>query len=257
MVGFKNTPEVRAKQAEKMRVWRAAKYAAEGHVPKRTGRPPRPEEERLARKAETAAKKHAWSLEYKKNRRAEKAIAEGREPGKVGGDPLPSEELYARRLATHAEYRARNLEAIRKRDAERARQKRAERSLAKAQGVVVLEGTPRKLNVSIEEKVFRIRTSGKEHGDVHTRNRRARLKNAEGKHSAEDIRMLFARQKGKCAFCLKPLGKLKPHVDHYMPLVLGGSNDPSNLRLLHKTCNLKKGKSDPVEFAQRNGILIW
>jgi 5-methylcytosine-specific restriction endonuclease McrA len=31
------------------------------------------------------------------------------------------------------------------------------------------------------------------------------------------------------------------HVDHYLPLALGGSNAASNLRLMHATCNLAKG----------------
>lgn len=57
--------------------------------------------------------------------------------------------------------------------------------------------------------------------------------------------------------CLKPLIKNKFHVDHHMPLVLGGSNDRSNLRLLHQKCNLSKGARDPAEHALQNGLLCW
>ena len=40
-------------------------------------------------------------------------------------------------------------------------------------------------------------------------------------------------------------GKGKYHVDHRMPLSLGGSNYPDNLQLLCPTCNLSKSATHP------------
>lgn len=40
-----------------------------------------------------------------------------------------------------------------------------------------------------------------------------------------------------------------PSVDHFVPRVLGGTNDPTNLRLAHLVCNLRKGVRLPEEMA--------
>lgn len=87
--------------------------------------------------------------------------------------------------------------------------------------------------------------------------RRARKLEVGGTYTLEDVVALFEKQKGKCTFCLKPLKRGQFHIDHHQPLALGGSNDRSNLRLLHKKCNLSKGARDPAEHALRNGLLCW
>ena len=33
------------------------------------------------------------------------------------------------------------------------------------------------------------------------------------------------------------------HLDHFVPLSKGGTNDLRNMRLMHATCNLTKGNS--------------
>jgi len=94
---------------------------------------------------------------------------------------------------------------------------------------------------------------------VYCRNRIARKRNAEGSHTAADIRSIFERQHGICANCETILirsGNKKYHVDHIMPLALGGSNWPDNLQCLCKKCNLSKGAKHPVEWAAENGRLI-
>jgi 5-methylcytosine-specific restriction endonuclease McrA len=58
------------------------------------------------------------------------------------------------------------------------------------------------------------------------------------------IPALYKSQNGLCACCRKELNG-KYHVDHIMPLALGGRNIPENLQLLLPRCNLKKGKSHP------------
>lgn len=60
--------------------------------------------------------------------------------------------------------------------------------------------------------------------------------------SGREIANLFMRYQGKCIVCFSPD---RIEVDHFMPLHLNGSNDPSNLQLLCKTCNLSKGKKHP------------
>lgn len=75
------------------------------------------------------------------------------------------------------------------------------------------------------------------------------------KVTIERIQSLLLLQKCKCAVCHESL-KARYHVDHIMPLALGGDNSPENLQLLCPTCNCSKGARDPVEFMQKNGRLL-
>lgn len=85
--------------------------------------------------------------------------------------------------------------------------------------------------------------------------RRAKFRSAEGDHSGQDRIRLRKIQKNKCAYCGVKLGK-GGHLDHIKPLALGGSNWPSNLQWLCEPCNLSKGALDPVDFAQKRGLLL-
>lgn len=87
------------------------------------------------------------------------------------------------------------------------------------------------------------------------RNKRRSLQRASGgTYSKQEILNLFAYQCGKCANCLKPMQAY--HIDHVMPLSLGGSNDRSNLQLLCPKCNQHKSNKDPLDWAQQNGRLL-
>jgi 5-methylcytosine-specific restriction endonuclease McrA len=88
-----------------------------------------------------------------------------------------------------------------------------------------------------------------------SRNRTARKKKAEGSHTAADLRIILKSQRGKCAYCPTSI-KLRRHVDHIVPLAKGGTNWPSNIQLTCPPCNLSKGKTDPIDFAQRLGMLL-
>lgn len=86
-------------------------------------------------------------------------------------------------------------------------------------------------------------------------NRRARKRNAEGSHTAEDIGRLKKMQRYKCAVCAVCI-KDAHHVDHVIPLARGGSNWPSNLQLLCPPCNFSKQAKHPVDFMQERGFLL-
>lgn len=87
-------------------------------------------------------------------------------------------------------------------------------------------------------------------------NRRARIKDVGGRLSPGLADRLFTLQSGKCACgCKQPLGT-DYHLDHIMPLALGGSNTDSNIQLLRASCNHKKSAKHPVDYMQSKGFLI-
>jgi 5-methylcytosine-specific restriction endonuclease McrA len=90
-------------------------------------------------------------------------------------------------------------------------------------------------------------------------NRRALKRAAPGRHTAADVAMLYSTQRGLCAGCTAALvktGKGKMHVDHVMPIKLGGGNGPENLQLLCPPCNLSKNAQHPDDWARSRGRLF-
>lgn len=90
---------------------------------------------------------------------------------------------------------------------------------------------------------------------IYHQNRRARIRSNGGKLSIGLAERLFKLQRGKCACCGKPLGT-DYHLDHIMPLALGGTNEDKNIQLLRATCNLSKQHKHPIEFMQKRGFLL-
>ena len=90
---------------------------------------------------------------------------------------------------------------------------------------------------------------------LHQQNRRSRARGAGGKLSKELPAKLFSLQKGMCPCCKQPLGD-NYHLDHIMPLALGGSNTDDNMQLLRAICNQKKRAAHPVDFMQGRGFLL-
>lgn len=86
-------------------------------------------------------------------------------------------------------------------------------------------------------------------------NRRAKKLNSAGSLSTGLREKLFKMQKGLCACCKLPLGD-NFHMDHIVPLALGGTNTDDNIQLLRSKCNCQKGASHPVDFMQRRGFLL-
>lgn len=87
------------------------------------------------------------------------------------------------------------------------------------------------------------------------RERRARLRNAEGKHNAKDLANILKAQRNRCAYCRNDIS-LEYEADHIIPLSKGGSNARRNIQLLCPTCNRQKQAQDPIRFAQRRGMLL-
>lgn len=84
--------------------------------------------------------------------------------------------------------------------------------------------------------------------------RRALKRSAEGVFTVQDIERIRLAQKGRCAACGKTRKKLS--VDHIVPLSKGGTNWPSNIQLLCKSCNSSKKDKDPLTFMQSRGYLL-
>lgn len=86
-------------------------------------------------------------------------------------------------------------------------------------------------------------------------NRRAKIKGNGGTLSPDIIQTLMVLQKGKCACCSKSL-KDGHHLDHIMPIALGGKNTDDNVQLLTPKCNLRKSDKHPDDWARLNGRLL-
>lgn len=88
-----------------------------------------------------------------------------------------------------------------------------------------------------------------------TQNRRAKIRATGEKLSKGIVEKLFALQKGMCPCCALPLGS-NYHLDHIVPLFLGGENTDENMQLLRQRCNNQKNKKHPVDFMQSRGFLL-
>lgn len=94
-----------------------------------------------------------------------------------------------------------------------------------------------------------------EAGRLKNNARRARKNASTGSLSKGITKKLFSLQKGKCPCCGEPLGE-NYHLDHIMPLALGGSNSDDNVQLLRKRCNSQKHAKHPINYMQEKGFLL-
>ena len=90
---------------------------------------------------------------------------------------------------------------------------------------------------------------------AYAQNRRARKRERGGKLSPDIAARLLKLQKGKCACCRQKLGD-DYHLDHIVPLALGGANTDENMQLLRAVCNLQKSTKHPAEFMRQRGFLL-
>lgn len=96
----------------------------------------------------------------------------------------------------------------------------------------------------------------REYSRMNRRNRRARAKNAGGSHTLADLAEILTAQCHRCAYCRADLKRVSKHVDHIMPLALGGSNGRANLQYLCRPCNQSKSARNPVDYARSIGLLL-
>lgn len=83
--------------------------------------------------------------------------------------------------------------------------------------------------------------------------RRAWKKQNGGRLSKDIVQQLLEKQQGLCACCSTPLNGVF-HLDHIMPLALGGRNADDNVQLLLPRCNMQKHKLHPDEFLKRKNL---
>jgi 5-methylcytosine-specific restriction endonuclease McrA len=87
------------------------------------------------------------------------------------------------------------------------------------------------------------------------RTRRARKRGSAGRHTGDDVLRILLLQRKRCAYCRRKVSG-GYHVDHIVPLALGGGNDPANIQVTCSDCNIRKSAKDPVEFSRSLGLLI-
>lgn len=90
---------------------------------------------------------------------------------------------------------------------------------------------------------------------IKNHDRRAKMIAVGGRLSKDIVARLLKLQRGKCACCGLALGD-NYHLDHRMPLALGGKNIDDNMQLLRATCNVHKGAKHPIDFMQKRGFLL-
>lgn len=82
--------------------------------------------------------------------------------------------------------------------------------------------------------------------------RRARIKEAVGSYSKDDLKRLIQSQRDgggvlRCWWCGDPING-SYHADHRIPLNQGGTNNIDNICIACPTCNLSKGDKMPWEW---------
>jgi 5-methylcytosine-specific restriction endonuclease McrA len=92
------------------------------------------------------------------------------------------------------------------------------------------------------------------------RNRRAKKRASQGRHSAQDVKEQLKRQSNRCYYCnCKMVAKRgypnSQTVDHVIPLDRGGRNSPDNLVIACARCNFSKNNRLPHEWAEGGRLL--
>lgn len=107
----------------------------------------------------------------------------------------------------------------------------------------------------VKARITKWRKKNPKSGCLYAQNRRAKKRENGGVLSRGLVEKLFELQRGKCPCCHKPLG-CDYHLDHKMPLALGGKNEDWNMQLLRKKCNTKKQAKHPIQFMRDQGFLL-
>lgn len=84
---------------------------------------------------------------------------------------------------------------------------------------------------------------------------KAKRRAAGKKVSPSEIQTILKSQQYKCVACRVNI-RSHFHLDHILPIALGGTNERTNLQCLCQTCNLSKSKKHPIDFMQQRGFLL-
>lgn len=84
---------------------------------------------------------------------------------------------------------------------------------------------------------------------VRNQKRRSKRNGEDGEHTLDEIEFIMEMQNHKCVSCGVHLDETNKHLDHILPLTLGGSNEAKNLQWLCKFCNICKSASHPDDWA--------
>jgi len=196
---------------------------------------------------ENHAAVRAQQLRYDTEHRHERAEYQ-RQYRKMNPDKVREREINYR--ANHREEKADYNRRYRAENAEARRA--ADRRYREEHHDAVRERERAYAEAHAEEKAERVRQWRKENPEkarALSRNRKAIRRAAEGSFTQSDIEAIRAAQGNRCYLCGKSL-KRGYHIDHFIPIKLGGTNDPGNLRLACPKCNMSKSAKHPFELGR-------
>jgi len=96
----------------------------------------------------------------------------------------------------------------------------------------------------------------KEYIKICNQKHRALKANAEGTHTINDLKYIYKHQKSKCPCCSEFISFEKITIDHIIALSKGGSNYPSNIQLLCKSCNSAKGNRHSTDYREHIPLFL-
>jgi 5-methylcytosine-specific restriction endonuclease McrA len=76
----------------------------------------------------------------------------------------------------------------------------------------------------------------------------ARRANDGNVFTEDDVHLIWELQNGLCFYCDAETNGRIEHTDHFIPLILGGSNARFNIVIACQRCNCKKGGKAPLQF---------
>lgn len=103
-------------------------------------------------------------------------------------------------------------------------------------------------------EAYRARYQQIKHKEIARSRERKRLYRESARESGYEWTDLYSIRDSAtiCSYCQKPLGDER-HLDHVVPLSMGGKTEPENLVASCAKCNLEKAGRDPMKWAAMRG----